>query len=127
MLRLLWVCLGGAVGSGARYLVSGWVLKALGNSLPYGTFAVNFIGSFLLGLLMHIGLSTDALSPEVRLALTTGAMGGFTTYSTFSYETMMLIHEGAWGGAAINVTVTVVGCLAASFVGLFAGRWLVGA
>ena len=87
-MRLFWVCLGGAFGSGARYLLSGWVMEQLGPTFPCGTLAVNTIGSFLLGALMFLGIEAGALSPTVRLALTTGVMGGFTTYSTFSYETM---------------------------------------
>lgn len=127
LIRFLWICLGGAAGTGMRYLVAGWVLNALGSALPYGTFAVNLIGSFLLGLLMHLGLTTEWMSPTLRLAVTTGAMGGFTTYSTFSYETMRLIQEGSWTGAAANVGATVVICLAASFLGFAAGRLLTGA
>ncbi|MCA9593294.1 MAG: fluoride efflux transporter CrcB [Myxococcales bacterium] len=126
MQRFLWVCLGGALGSGARYLVSGWALRWLGAAFPYGTLAVNLTGSFLLACLMHVGLSTG-MSPSLRLALTTGAMGGFTTYSTFSYETMKLIQDGAWSLAALNVGITVFACLGASFLGLMAGRLLLGA
>lgn len=126
MVRFLWICLGGAAGTGMRYLVSGWVLNALGSGLPYGTFAVNLIGSFLLGALMHVGLSTEWMSPNLRMAVTTGAMGGFTTYSTFSYETMRLLQEGSWGGATANVLATVVICLAASFLGFAVGRLLTG-
>lgn len=110
-----------------RYLASGWVLKALGPAFPYGTFAVNLLGSFLLGALMPIGLHTDWMSPAFRLAVTTGAMGGFTTYSTFSYETMGLLQDGAWGLAALNVALTVVVCLGASFLGFAVGRALAGA
>jgi len=126
MERFLWICVGGAAGTGARYLVAGWALSLLGPAFPYGTLAVNLLGSFLLGGLMHVGLSTEWLSPTLRLAVTTGAMGGFTTYSTFSYETAKLFQERAIGLAALNVTVTVVACLAATFLGLLAGRWVVG-
>jgi fluoride exporter len=126
MERFLWICLGGALGTGARYLLSGGVLKLLGSSFPYGTLAVNLLGSFLLGGLMHVGLTSDAISPTLRIALATGALGGFTTYSTFSYETMRLLQEGAWLPAALNVALTVTLCLAACFVGFASGRWLVG-
>lgn len=126
MARFLWICLGGAAGTGARYLLAGWVQRAAGPGFPYGTLAVNLIGSFVLGLLMVIGLQTELMSPTVRLAVTTGAMGGFTTYSTFSYETLGLIQQGAWGSAALNISVTLTACLAASFLGLAVGRWLVG-
>jgi fluoride exporter len=126
MERFLWICLGGALGTGARYLVSGGVLRLLGSSFPYGTLAVNVLGSFLLGALMHVGLASDALSPGLRLALGTGVLGGFTTYSTFSYETLRLLQEGAWLPAVLNVALTVVVCLAACFLGFASGRLLVG-
>lgn len=126
MVRLFWICLGGAAGTGLRYVVSGWVLRSLGTSFPYGTLAVNLAGSFLLGALMHVGLSTEWLSPTLRLAVTTGAMGGFTTYSTFSYETMRLIEDGAWGLASLNVAVTVILCLLAAFAGIATARLVTG-
>ncbi len=124
--RLLWVCLGGAVGTGARYVLSGWALRVLGGSFPYGTLAVNILGSFLLAALMHVALVTPAISPNTRLALTTGAMGGFTTFSTFSYETTRLLQDGAWLLAGTNVCAMLIGCLAASLLGFAAARWLVG-
>jgi fluoride exporter len=126
MERFLWICLGGAVGTGARHLMSGGVLRLLGSSFPYGTLAVNVLGSFLLGALMQVGLASDALSPTARLALGTGVLGGFITYSTFSYETMRLLQEGAWLPALLNVAITVTLCLAACFFGFASGRWLVG-
>jgi len=126
MERFLIVCLGGAAGTGARYLVSGWALTLLGSSFPYGTLIVNVLGSFLLGALMHIGISAEWMSPNARLALTTGVLGGFTTYSTFSYETLRLLQERAWLIAALNIASTVLLCLLASVLGFVVGRWLVG-
>lgn len=126
MNKLLWVCLGGAVGSGARYLVSGWALRALGTSFPYGTLVVNLLGSFLLALLMFAGVEAGAMSPAVRLGLSAGVMGGFTTYATFSYETMTYLQEGAWGVALGNVLVTVIGCLLAALAGWAVARALFG-
>lgn len=124
--RLLWVCLGSALGGGARYLVSGWVMKGLGSSFAYGTLTVNALGSFLLGGLMYAGVETAAIPPALRLALTTGAMGGFTTYSTFSYETLQYLQEGAWATGIANVLVTVFGCLVASLLGWSITKWLFG-
>lgn len=124
--RFFWVCLGSAVGGGARYLVSGWMLKALGPSFPYGTLAVNLIGSFLLGGLMFAGVEAGLMPPTVRLALTTGVMGGFTTYSTFSYETLRYLQEGAWLLAVANVVLTVIGCLAACLLGWWGSKWMFG-
>jgi fluoride exporter len=106
--RFLWICIGGAAGTGARYLLSGWTLAAFGTGFPWGTLAVNVIGSFLLGLLVQVGLATPVLSPTLRLALTTGVMGGFTTYSSFNWETMRYIQDGAWRLALGNVALTLV-------------------
>ncbi len=127
MERLVWVCVGSAAGGGARYLVSGWALNAFGPSFPYGTLVVNLLGSFLIAGLMFAGIEAAAMPANVRIALTTGAMGGFTTYSTFSFETLGYLQDGAWATAIINVTVTVVGCLVACWMGRIGARWLLGA
>jgi fluoride exporter len=124
--RFLWICLGGAAGTGARYLLSGWLLRLAGPVFPWGTLAVNLIGSFFLGFLMQTAATTEILRPTLRLALTTGVMGGFTTYSTFNYETLRLVQEGAWALAAANLTATVLGCLLAGLLGMAGARWLLG-
>jgi CrcB protein len=76
---------------------------------------------------MFAGVETAAMSPTLRLALTTGVMGGFTTYSTFSYETMNYLQDGAWGIAIANVVITVFGCLLACLLGWAGAKWLFGA
>jgi CrcB protein len=125
MARLFWVCLGGAAGSGLRYLLSGWVMRQTGPGFPYGTLAVNVLGSFLLGAIMEAALMSTF--PEtLRLALTTGVMGGFTTYSTFNYETLESFRVGDWGMGIVNVSVTVLACLVAGVLGLWTGRVLAG-
>jgi CrcB protein len=124
--RFLWICLGGAAGTGARYLLSGWLLRALGPGFPWGTLAVNFLGSFLLGLLMQIAIATALLSPTLRLTLTTGVMGGFTTYSTFNYETLQYLQQNEWLAAGTNVAATLLVCLAAGALGVLTGRLLAG-
>ena len=111
MSRFFWICLGGAVGTGARYLIALWAPRALGTAFPYGTLIVNALGSFLLGAIMHVGLTTTLIPPTLRLVLTTGVMGGFTTYSTFNYETMQYLREGAFSLAGLNVGATLVLCL----------------
>jgi len=126
MSRLLWVCLGGAIGTGARYMIALWAPRALGTSFPYGTLIVNVLGSFLLGAIMHVGLTTTLISPTLRLLLTTGVMGGFTTYSTFNYETMQYLREGALLLAGWNVAATLLLCLLAGGLGVASARWLVG-
>lgn len=125
-MRLLLVCLGGAVGTGARYLVGLGLPMLAGTSFPFATLAVNVVGSFLLGAIMHVGLSTNLLTPGARLVLSTGVMGGFTTYSTFNYETLELLREGAFGLAGVNVAATLLLCLLAGALGLALARWLVG-
>ena len=124
--RFLWICAGGAVGTGSRYLIVLWAARSFGPTFPAGTLIVNLAGSFLLGFLMHVGSATQLLPMTMRLALTTGIMGGFTTYSTFSYETADFLRRGAAQYAALNIIVTVAGCLVAVFAGIALARLVVG-
>ena len=124
MTRLLLVCAGGALGSGARYLVATWAARVLGADFPRGTLVVNVTGSFLLAFV--VTLRGEALGPEARLFLGAGVMGGYTTYSSFNTETLALLDGGSPGLAAANLALTVAGCLAAGFAGLALGRWLAG-
>jgi len=126
VIRFLCVCLGGALGTGARYLLSTWLERATPSEFPYGTLLVNVLGSFLLGLVMQVALATDPLSPTLRLSLTAGVLGGFTTYSTFNYETVESLRGGAWGLAALYVGATLGGCLLAGFLGVATGRSILG-
>jgi CrcB protein len=123
----LWVGLGGALGTMARYQLDGWIQRRLGSGFPWGTLAINVLGSFLLVLLMHLALRTEILRPEVRITLTTGVLGGFTTYSTFNYETLRYLQEGAWGLGVLNLAATLLGCLLAGLLAWGVGRLLVGA
>jgi CrcB protein len=100
-------------------------MKVLGPAFPFGTLAVNVVGSFLLAGLMCIGTETTVMPPTLRLALTTGVMGGFTTYSTFSYETMKLLQSGAWAIGCLNVLSTIFGCLAACMLGWALAKWII--
>jgi fluoride exporter len=124
MARFFWICLGGAVGTGARYLLSGWLLRVAGPGFPWGTLAVNVLGSFLLGLVLQIPLGADLFSPTLRLALATGVLGGFTTYSTFNYETLRLFQQDAWLTGALYLGTTVAACLLAGVLGMASGRLL---
>ena len=126
MARFLWVCLGGAIGTGARYLLSNWSRQAFGTTFPVGTLAVNVIGSFLLGAIMFVGLKTDLMSETARMTLGTGVMGGFTTYSTFNYETLHFFQDRAPRLALLNIVATFFGCFAAGLAGLWMARRLVG-
>ena len=114
------------MGTGARYLLSGLALEVLGPSFPWGTFLVNTSGSFLIAIVMYAGIEAATISPTLRLVLGTGVMGGFTTYSTFSYETMRYVQVGAWGMAIVNVLVSTIVCLAACVAGWATARWMFG-
>jgi protein CrcB len=124
--RFFWICLGGAAGTAARYWLGGWAPRVLGAALPWGTLAVNVLGSFLIGAVMHVGLTTELLSPTLRIALTVGVLGGFTTYSSFSFETLRLLQDGAWALALLYVAGTLLGCLGACALGFGVARWLAG-
>ena len=126
MVRLLWICLGGAVGTAGRYLLGDWLMRVAGPAFPWGTLAVNVLGSFLLGLVMQLALSTDWISPTLRLTLATGVLGGFTTYSSFNYETLRLLEGGSWLLAGANLAGTVAGCLVAGTLGMALARALAG-
>lgn len=120
--HFLLVCLGGAIGSGLRFLAATGAVKLFGPDFPRGTIFVNLLGSFLLSLVMGIGTSSTLISLELRLFLGAGIMGGFTTYSSFNYETIMLAVQGSWGAALFNVAVTLFGCLLSGVAGLALGR-----
>jgi len=126
MSRLFWICLGGAVGTGARYILAGWVLRLLGPAFPFGTLLINVLGSFAISVVMHLALSAKLIAPTLRLTLATGVLGGFTTYSTFNYETLAYLREGNWAVGITNVAATVLLCLAAGIAGLAFARGLVG-
>ena len=126
MYRFLLVSLGGAIGTGARYLIALEAPRILGPAFPYATLTVNVLGSFLIGAIMHVGLTTSLMSHDLRLMLTTGVLGGFTTYSTFNYETTEYLRQGTLPLAGLNVAATLLLCLLAGALGLVAARWLVG-
>lgn len=123
--RLLLICFGGALGTGARYLFSTWVAQTYGTGFPLGTLLINISGSFLIAVIMELSLSTGAISQDARLFLATGMMGGYTTYSSFNYEALKLSSQGAYGHAALYMALTVVGALVAGVLGVAAARGLV--
>ena len=98
MSRFLWICLGGAAGSGLRYLVSVFATSRLSPGFPYGTLIVNLAGCFVIAVVMQAALQF-AWSPTLRMAIAVGFVGGLTTYSSFNYETMTLIANGASAAA----------------------------
>ena len=120
--RLFWIGLGGAAGTLARYGLSTWCQQRFGAEFPYGTLAVNVIGSFLLGAIGEIAATTELLSPTLRLSLSTGVMGGFTTYSSFNNETIRLIEHKSWAAGLANIAITLVACLLAGVLGMVVAR-----
>lgn len=125
--RLLWICLGGAAGTGARYLVGASVQRLAGGPWPWGTLTVNVLGSFLLAALAELSTLSGAIPLHLRMALTVGFLGGFTTYSTFNFETLQLVAERSWSSGLANLAVMVVACLTAGWLGILAARWLAAA
>ena len=123
-MTLVYIGLFGAAGCICRYLISGWVLALAGRALPWGTLGVNLLGSLLLGLLMEFGLRSSLLSAGLRLGLTVGFLGGFTTFSTFSYETLRLLEEGSLLAAGWNILLNVLLCLAGAAAGIHLARQL---
>ena len=126
MMQIAWIALGGALGTAVRVLLSTAMLATLGPAIPYGTLTVNLVGSFLIGLLFPLGTASGWLSPTGALALTTGFLGGMTTFSTFSLDAYKMVQAGSWAGAATYVAMTVGGCLASTGFGVALGEWLVG-
>lgn len=124
MKQLFAIAIGGATGALLRFWVSGLVYSWLGRGFPYGTLAVNVIGSLLMGILSVWLIERFSLGPEWRAAVLIGFLGAFTTFSTFSMETLNLIEAGAHAKALANMAVSVVLCVGAAWVGVIAGRQL---
>ncbi len=114
----------GALGCVTRYYLSGWVYDLLGRSFPSGTFAVNILGAFLIGLIMEFGLRSTLLPVNLRTGLTIGFLGGLTTFSTFSFETFRLLEDGELLTATTNVLVSVIVCLTFTWLGIHTARYL---
>lgn len=120
--QLLAIAAGGAMGAVLRFLMSNGVYRLTGNDFPYGTMAINVLGSFVLGVVFVVLLEKLMLSVEWRLGLTVGLIGAFTTFSTFSIETLLLIEEGYLIKAALNIVLSVALCLCAAWLGMGLGR-----
>ena len=126
-MNLLWyVALGSAVGGASRFALSTFIQQRAG-TLPIGTLIVNITGSLLLGFFLRYALGSTSVSAETRALLTTGFCGGYTTFSTFSYEAIQLIEDGDYRRATGYVLASVVLSLAATFLGIIAANALLAA
>lgn len=122
--QLVYIALFGALGCLTRYLLSGWAYQLLGRGFPYGTLVVNVTGAFLIGLAMEFSIRSALVPPALRVAFTIGFLGGLTTFSTFSFETFRLLEEGAFVIAFLNVIISVITCLACTWLGIVVARAL---
>src|SRR2546423_341333 len=119
MLNYLWIMIGGALGTGARSWASGLIAQRFGEFFPLGTFAVNITGSFIIGFFAGFTDPTGPflVGPRVRQFVMIGICGGYTTFSSFSLQTLDLVRDGDWLKAALNSVLSVVGCLLAVWIG----------
>lgn len=114
------VAIGGAAGCCARYGLTHLIQSLAGREWPVATFTINVLGSFLLGFLFFWSLERTSISPALRVAVLTGGLGGFTTFSTYMLESLVLVRNGAPGGAMAYALLSVV----AGFLAAFSGAWL---
>jgi CrcB protein len=122
------VMVGGAIGSALRYVMSTWISEATHSTFPWGTLVVNVIGSFVIGLFTGLTGPDGPLlvSPVARAFVTIGILGGFTTFSSFSLQTMLLVQDGQWFSAVGNILSSVVLCLVAAGAGIAVAGMLPG-
>jgi CrcB protein len=118
------VFLGGGIGASFRYWLSGAVYRFVNPDFPYGNLAVNISGCLLIGIVMSLSEGRFVIQPSVRLFLAVGILGGFTTFSSFSYETLALMRDGQLWQAILNILATLLGCLTATFAGMSLGKLL---
>ena len=121
MTQFLLVLTGGAIGSVGRWLTGRWILALFGPAFPAGTLAVNLIGGFCMGLLVGV-LARMAAADNIRLFVATGLLGGYTTFSAFSLDTVTMIERGDWATALGYVLASVIGSVCALFAGLYLVR-----
>jgi len=123
--KVFWaVAIGAALGGLARFYLADVIQHRAGIDFPAGTLVINITGSFLIGFFLRYALQSAVIGPEMRIFLTTGFCGGYTTFSTFSYETITLLQDGEYGRASLYVGTSVAFALAATILGIAAANWL---
>ncbi|WP_298820537.1 fluoride efflux transporter CrcB [Chloroflexus sp.] len=126
MNNILAIALGAAIGANLRYGIGLWASQRFGTEWPYGTFIINLLGCLGIGLLLTIISNRVTVSEPIRLMLVTGLLGGFTTFSTFGYESFTLLSAGNWLAALGYIGGSVAGGLIAVIIGIGLGRWIGG-
>lgn len=116
MINVLLVALGGSIGAVVRYLISIFMIQVFGSSFPFGTLLVNVIGSFFMGVIYALGQMSH-ISPELKALIGVGLLGALTTFSTFSNETLLLLQQGDWLKAILNVVLNLSLCLFVVYLG----------
>ena len=124
IVRLILLMVFGAAGTLARYGLDGWIQYRAGPSFPFGTLTINLLGCFFLGAIGQFGLNHLSMPPDLRIGLTTGLMGGFTTFSTFGWDSVRMLESGEWPRALTYIGASVLGGLAAMMLGMRAGNAL---
>jgi CrcB protein len=119
--RIILLIVFGAAGTVARYGLDGWIQYRVGSVFPAGTLTINVLGCLCLGMIGRFSLNHIAVSPDLRIGLTTGLMGGFTTFSTFGWDTVRMLEEGQWTKASIYLGASVLGGLLAMMLGMRVG------
>ena len=122
---LLYVAIGSALGGVGRYLLGGVIQRLAATTFPLGTLLINISGSFLLGLFIRYAMDVPTITPEIRAFLTIGVCGGYTTFSTFSYETVTLLEDGDWGRAALYVGASLLLSVVAVVLGFALAREII--
>lgn len=126
MLAYLWVAIGGALGSMARYGLGNLILEKTRSVFPWNTLVINITGSFVIGILGALTISEGKMNPQTRVFATqlliTGVCGGYTTFSSFSLQTLNLIRDGEWFYAAGNILLSVILCMIAVWIGYLLGN-----
>lgn len=120
--QILAIALAGALGSVCRFGVSGLAYRLLGQRFAYGTLAVNLLGCLLIGAILETALLTELIRPAWRMAVTVGFLGAFTTFSTFSYETLRYLEDGAWALASLNLAANLLIGIPLTWLGIVAAR-----